>query len=115
MSSAEDMFARLTWLEPWQPLTAAARGALEQALQRELATGHALFGRPARAIAKRIDSADVLFALEAPAQLAVVHLAHARKRSPESPHALCFDGVQDFVEGCMLPDHAEYSETDEDA
>jgi hypothetical protein len=115
MSSAEDIFAELTWLEPWQPLTAAARGPLEQALQCELASGHALFGRAARAIAKRIDSPEVLFALQAPEQLAVVHLRHARKGSPESPHALYFESVQDFVEGCMQPDHAEYTDSDEDA
>jgi hypothetical protein len=114
MSIAEDIFTALTWLEPWQPLAAAARGPFEHALQRELTAGHALFGRSARAIAKRIDTDDVLFALEDPEQLAVVHLTHARNRTPEWPHSMVFESVQDFVEGCMQPDHAEHTESDED-
>jgi hypothetical protein len=106
-------FAALTWLEPWQPMAAPARSAAEAALRRELGAGHALFGRPAHAIAKRSDSDDVLFALEAPGELAVVHLTRARNRAPDSPHAMLFASVAEFVEGCMQPDHAEYTEADD--
>ena len=107
-------FADLTWLEPWQPMAAAARGPAESALRRELVAGHALFGRTAHAIARRSDCDDVLFALEAPQELAVVHMAHARNRTPESPHVMLFESLIEFAEGCMQPDHAEYTESDDE-
>lgn len=106
-------FADLTWLEPWQPMAAEARNSADSALRRELVAGHPLFGRAAHAVARRIDCDDVLFALEGPAGLAVVNLTHARNRTPESPHVMLFDSVNEFVEGCMQPDHAEYTDSDD--
>jgi hypothetical protein len=109
----ESPFADLTWLEPWQPMAADARQPAESALRRELVSGHPLFGRTAHAIARRLDCDDVLFALEASGELAVVHLTHGRNRTAESPPVMLFENVSEFVEGCMQPDHAEYTDSDD--
>jgi hypothetical protein len=49
---------------------------LAQELLRELVEGHPLHGRPARAIARRIDKDDVAFEIER-SGLCVVHLTWA--------------------------------------
>jgi hypothetical protein len=102
------------WLEPWALLEAQGRDALERELRRELIAGHVLFGREARAIARREDQDDVLFMVEAPEQLAVVHLTYVRDTRPEFPHTMIFETIAQFIEACMLPDHAELTDDDVD-
>ena len=60
-------------IPPWTTVRNGA--ALETELARELGPGHPLHGVRARAIARRGDNDDVLFALErGPAPFAIVHL-----------------------------------------
>jgi hypothetical protein len=91
------------WLDPWQP---AAPG-LERELAREVGRGHALAGRRAVAVARRIDNDDVLFYLpDGPTPLAVVHLTWTgrRERKPEWPYTVLYHSVADFVERRMRPE-----------
>jgi hypothetical protein len=104
----------IEWLEPWIGVEDRARESTERELTRELAAGHVLFGRKARAVGRRQDQDDVLFALDGPRQFAVVHLTYARETRPEFPHTLVFESIQEFVEGCMLPDHEEFTDEDVD-
>jgi len=58
---------------PWQQL--GTSDALMSELHRELAPGHALFGVPLNAIARRLDSDDVLVSLnDGSGRVALVHL-----------------------------------------
>ena len=98
------------WLEPWVPVADQDREGMERELTHELAAGHVLFGRKARAIGRRNDQDDVLFVVDGPRQFAVVHLTYARETRPEWPHTIVFESVQEFVEACMLPDHEEYTD-----
>jgi hypothetical protein len=108
-----DELSSVTWLDPWAPLTAEAARAREGALRGNVSEAHPLFGRPARALAARGDDAgDVLFALEAPDELCVVNLAGSIKRSATSPYFASFSSVEEFVQGCMLPDHLEHTDDD---
>ena len=104
----------LEWLEPWAPVDELLRDALERELDRELVAGHVLFGREIRALARRHDRDDVLFVAESPRQFAVVHLTYARETRPEWPHAMIFGSLQEFAEGCMVPDHEELTDEDVD-
>jgi hypothetical protein len=99
------------WREPWYPLSdQAARQRLELELKSELAIGHVLFGRSARAIASRQDCDDVLFKVTEPPQLAVVHLSYASR--PDHlpwPRTESFESMGDFIERRMNPDHADFT------
>ena len=102
----------LVWLEPWSAVDERHREGLERELQRELIAGHVLFGREVRAVGRRHDRDDVLFAAGGPSELAVVHLTYAREATPDWPHAMLFASVAEFVEGCMRPDHDELTDDD---
>ena len=61
-----------------------ARGLLTE-LQKEVALGHSLFGRAAKAVATRKDCDDVLFETDDPEKpLAVVHLTWKESAEIES-------------------------------
>lgn len=108
-----DDLSSVTWLEPWASLTGDDARVREAALRGGLSEAHPLFGRPARALAARGDDAgDVLFALEGPDELCVVNLAGSIKRSATSPFFASFGSVEEFVQGCMLPDHLEHTDDD---
>jgi hypothetical protein len=64
------------WVEPWQPIEAPAEaGALLAELLRELPPAHPLAGLPLRAVGRRPDCDDVLFAVEdGSGRVASVHL-----------------------------------------
>jgi hypothetical protein len=66
----------LQWIEPWQPMeTQAEADALRAELSRELPPAHPLSGLPLRAIGRRVDGDDVLFAIEdGSGRVASVHL-----------------------------------------
>jgi len=113
MSTDENDFAGVAWLEPWTLIDAPEREAFERELLRELLPGHVLFGRTARAIARCTDRDDALFIVDGPRQLAVVHLTYSRATSGDRPHAMIFETVSDFVEGCLSPDHAEFADDGE--
>jgi hypothetical protein len=99
------------WLEPWSAVVDdGTRADLEDELAKEVAPGHLLFKRPARALARRHDQDDVLYAVGNPSQLAVVHLSYATKPdNPPWPSTAVFKDVTAFIEGRMKLDHEEYA------
>jgi hypothetical protein len=113
MKSAE--VSELEWLEPWCALTGPQARERERQLAALLIPEHPLHGRNARALGAREDEAEeTLFALEGPDELCVVNLSATRKRSADSPHFTAFESLEDFRQGCMLPDHLEATDEDVD-
>ncbi len=99
------------WLEPWVP-TGTDAVNFEDELRRELGPSHPLYGIPATAIARRIDTDDVLFELTgAPSRFAVVHLTWAGRREtdPRWPSVSFFSDFEDWIERGMTRDHQEYT------
>jgi hypothetical protein len=108
-----DDLSFLTWLEPWVALQPSETRQHEQALLKCLMAEHPLHGRSVRALAARSDDAeDVLFLMGEPDALCVVNLGSAGKPSATRPFFVIYTQVSEFEQGCMLPDHLEY--TDED-
>ena len=104
---------RIQWCEPWVEVSdGAARRKLERELKRELAPPHPLFGRSVEAVARRIDRDDVLFAINNGSELAVVHLTWTSSPpdSPPWPAARVFASVDEFVQQCLTPDHADFTD-----
>jgi CDI immunity proteins len=101
--------ARLEWLKPWERLKDSGDGFVKE-LQREMPTQHILHGVPVVAVAHRIDCDDVLFATADPSKpLAVVHLAyHGPETDPKWPWTALYESWQDWIEGCLFPDHEDY-------
>ncbi|MFN2613902.1 MAG: hypothetical protein ABR552_03675, partial [Actinomycetota bacterium] len=101
--------SQIEWLEPWSGVAdPAMRARLEAELVRELGRGHILFQRLAKALARRLDQDDVLYAVESPSEVAVVHLSYAAKPDqPPWPSTTLFDNLTAFIETRMKPDHDE--------
>jgi len=78
----------------WRNLNEGEDVQLAQQLLRELANDHPLRGRPARAIARRIDCDDVAFEIER-SGLCVVHLTWAGEGGAQWPR---FEFVQRLPE-----------------
>ena len=94
------------WLDPWTPVSSG--GALESELARELPRGHILECARVRAVARRLDTDDVLFQLTGHDKpYAVVHLSYNSETDPQWPWTVLFDSWEDWVENCMEPDHEE--------
>lgn len=78
----------------WEPIQAGA--PFEAELSREIGTAHLLHGIAARAIARRADQDDVLFALSGSKhRFAVVHLTwkgHAQP-DPAWPHTQFYGSI----------------------
>jgi hypothetical protein len=106
--------AMTTWLEPWMPVSEADGSPLLRELRAELPRNHALYGRDAKAIARRVDNDDVLFAIASPSQLAVVHLTYGShpEKGPDWPETRLFDTFADFVAQCMQPDYEAFGAGD---
>ena len=95
------------WLEPWEYFVDGASAPAE--LEREMPSGHVLYGRKAVCIARRYDCDDVLFRLpDGPAPYAVVHLTYRRENNPEWPWTVLFSSLEEWVEKCMKRDHRDY-------
>ena len=81
-SELEQALADALWEAPW--VAVADGGALVAELKRELTSGHVLRGQAVRAVARRVDDDDVLFAVgDPPSMLAVVHLTWSGRREPK--------------------------------
>jgi hypothetical protein len=78
----------------------------------EVQPGHVLHGRPARAYASRCDQDDVLFLLDRPPGLAVVHLSWSPEERPPWPRTAIYATVGEFV-AAMLEQSCEYDDPDE--
>ena len=78
------------WYYPEEEI---ARG-LHAELQRELSTGHLLFGRSVETFAYRRDQDDVLFRhQDEPDRFTIIHLTWIGKREINAEHpSVCFDG-----------------------
>jgi len=102
------------WRDPWVPVSKDHAPLLKGELSRELPAGHALYGHHARAIARRLDRDDVLFLLDGGPCVAVVHLTYLSQpeQTPEWPWARVFANLEEWVQLCMLRDHAEYTGSD---
>lgn len=104
--SARTLVADVALLEPWTAVNNAQ--GLEAELARELLPGHRLHGRPGlRAVARRADSDDVLFASDT--IVAVVHLTWAKEPRPTQPPAEIYSSLEDFVSRRMNPDHDAFA------
>jgi len=103
----------MEWLVPWQSVadkTAQAAG-LEHELSRELSAGHPLYGVPVRALGRRQDCDDVLFALDdGTGRVAVVHLTwtHSLPDKPPWPVTAVYRSFEAWVAEGMRADHGEF-------
>ena len=93
---------------PWVAIEGDSSGLLSE-LRKEVTRGHVLFGKTnIRAIAKREDRDDVLFALDD--VLAVVHLTWAgRQENPQWPHTSLYGSWAEFISERMQEDVVKYS------
>lgn len=84
-------------LHPWAPAGAAASDLLGE-LTREVAPEHPLFSNRCRAVARRVDGDDVLFATSGiDPRVYVVHLTWSGKReSPPLPTTIAFPSLGDW-------------------
>lgn len=96
----------LVLLEPWHRVNSPEN--LEAELARELLPGHRLHGRQGlRALARRADREDVLFANETLA--AVVHLTWSKETDPRWPSADIYPSLELWVTQRMNPDHDHHA------
>jgi hypothetical protein len=87
------------FLPPWRPVTAAESEGLAGQLAREVGGNreHPLHGLRTRAVARRSDTDDVLFAVEGgPAPLAEVHLTWAGPQRGDWPGTEFFPGWEEW-------------------
>jgi hypothetical protein len=100
----------IEWLEPWKPIEDPdfAR-AIEDELNRERSSAHALSGLPLVAIGQHTGTDDFLFRVDdGSGRLALVHLTWAGKReTPPWPQSMLFADVADWIDQGMRPDHDE--------
>src|SRR5258705_4254458 len=99
------------WAKPWMRIEPRHRISLKRELEREVGPSHPLFGRPARAVARRGDADDVLFVVEEPTELAVVHLTYTSAPPAREgwPKFTRYRDGREFVDA-MLRDSAEYND-----
>jgi hypothetical protein len=101
----------MIFVQPWEPVDAGAtRDGLAQELLREVAPGHPLYGIPVRAIARRNDCDDVLFALQdGSGRVAVVHLTWIRSipDRPPWPGTSLYPSLGDWSERGMRVDEED--------
>jgi hypothetical protein len=105
-----DLGSRLT--EPWYLIDAQPeRSAMEQQLRRELTPGHLLHGERFRAVGRRQDRDDVLFALDS--GWAIVHLCWTSGPSadPRWPKSWVFSGF-DELQQRIAADIREFGESE---
>lgn len=96
------------WKEPWESIDSDSH-ELESELQSEIGEGHLLEGKPAKAIARRIDCDDVLFKLS-DESLVVVQLTWSSKKEndPFWPYTEVYDSLDSFSNERMELDATDY-------
>jgi len=87
------------WRDPWVPVSKDHAPLLKGELSRELPAGHALYGRHARAIARRLDRDDVLFLLDGGPCVAVVHLTYL-SQPEQTPDGRGLECLLTWRSGC---------------
>lgn len=100
------------WLPPWAGVGDVA-DSLDAELAKELSSRHSLRGATVRAIGKRTDCDDVLFAIKGGNRLAVVHLTWSGQAESDDnyPATVMYHGWQDWVDKCLLPEYRHYRDT----
>jgi hypothetical protein len=84
---------------PWIEIDVYDDRPQEQELARELAPGHILENRAGRALMRRTDCDDVLFAVRNSAEVALVHLTWSGNREqPGFPHTRIFASMLDWFD-----------------
>jgi hypothetical protein len=107
-----DIAKTFCWLAPWQA-SGEFSESLENELAREVAPSHSLYRVARRAIGRRNDCDDVLFALaDETIPLAVVHLTWAGRTEvdPTFPSLQIYNSWQDWVDNRLLPDYRGHRE-----
>jgi hypothetical protein len=97
--------------EPWLLIEQRFIATTADELAREVGPQHVLRGKKARAIARRQDCDDVLFALEdGTSACAVVHLTYSRREEsdPRWPSTEIFSSLEEWHAKRMLPDHEDF-------
>ncbi len=98
----------MEWLEPWRPVAGEEATGLERVLRREVGRDHALHGLPVRALARRDDCDDVLFAIEdGTGRVVDVHLTwtHDPPERAPWPITIVFSSVEVWRRDRMQPGH----------
>jgi len=98
--------------EPWLLIEERSVDATGAELRREVGPRHVLKGKKVRALARRQDCDDVLFAIEDGSNtFAVVHLTYSRKEEsdPQWPSTQIFSSLEDWCTKCMIPDHEDFT------
>ena len=103
----------LTWIEPWDEVTAEDGVGLAEELQREICNReHVLFGRAAIGVGARRDLDDFLFYLGAtPPSFALVHLTWNRESRRDWPYTKFFENAQDWLERGLKTAVLDYEQT----
>ena len=83
-------------VEPWIEIDAEDVVLLEAEFVREIAEGHELWGRQAKALARRTDRDDVLFVHDQ--GFSVVHLTYTSGERPPVPSTVTYLTWREFVE-----------------
>lgn len=105
----------IRWQEPWYSIEGDTelQDGLDAELRKEMAPGHVLATRAARAVGRRCDNDDVLYVLDAngPAY-AVVHLSWrlGREKHPVWPATRLFVDAHDVMANCIAVDAADYAD-----
>lgn len=104
--------AHFYWLPPWAGVGDVA-DSLETEVGKELSERHTLRGATVRAIGKRTDCDDVLYAMQGDNRLAVVHLTWSGLTEPDDnyPASDMYHDWQDWVDRCLLPEYRRYRDT----
>ncbi len=100
------------FLQPWFSLSDEERAGLEAELLMEMRPDHVLASVQCKAIGRRCDCADVLFATDkSDTPFAIVHLTWSGKpdQHAKCPSTMFYDSWDSFCRDEMLPEHASWS------
>ncbi|MCE3290735.1 MAG: hypothetical protein K0R83_2747 [Caulobacter sp.] len=101
----------LDWLEPWSAIVGASaseRAGLARELTTEVGPNHVLFGQTPEAIARRIDTDDVLFRLS-DGRVAEVHLTWSQSQESDTffPATTLYASLEEWAGLGMAADHED--------
>ncbi len=91
----------MQWPELWEEITANAQQALEAELRHEVSPEHPLYDVSVKAMARRQDCDDVLFAVIGSPSVAVVHLSYSEEAGALWPHTQFFGNFVEWKEKPM--------------
>ena len=99
----------MKYLSPWYALASTEAANLESELKREISPKHRLQGVSVRAIARRQDRDDVLYALSAGAgEVAEVHLTWNQESGAEWPRTTIYPSLTEWSNTKTTEDNASF-------